>query len=199
MSATDWAARRLHFIGIGGAGMSGLALVARALGAEVTGSDRAESSYVERLRAAGIEPVIGHDAANLPDAAEVVVSTAIAESNPELAKARAAGLRVLHRGDLLAEIAALKRSVVIAGTHGKTTTASMAAHALVELGRDPAYLIGGELRSTGANAAWGEGELIVVEADESDRSFLKLASDVAAITNVELDHHATYPSTREVE
>jgi UDP-N-acetylmuramate--alanine ligase len=191
--------RRLHFIGIGGAGMSGLALVARALGAEVTGSDRAESSYVDRLRAAGIEPAIGHDAANLPEAAEVVVSTAIAESNPELAKARAKGLRVLHRGDLLAEIAALKRSLVIAGTHGKTTTASMAAHALVELGRDPAYLIGGELRSTGANAAWGEGEQIVVEADESDRSFLKLAPDVAAVTNVELDHHATYHSAREVE
>src|SRR3954466_9238482 len=109
MSATDWAARRLHFIGIGGAGMSGLALVARALGAEVSGSDRAESSYVERLRAAGIEPAIGHDAANLPGAADVVVSTAIAESNPELAKARAAGQRVLHRGDLLAEITSLKR------------------------------------------------------------------------------------------
>src|SRR3954470_13925499 len=98
MSATEWAGRRLHFIGIGGAGMSGLALVARALGAEVSGSDRAESSYVARLRAAGIEPAIGHDAENLPDGAEVVVSTAIAESNPELAKARGAGLRVLHRG-----------------------------------------------------------------------------------------------------
>src|SRR5215212_4190397 len=191
--------RRLHFIGMGGAGMSGLALVARALGAEVTGSDRAVSSYVERLRAAGIEPAIAHDAANLPAGAEVVVSTAIGADNPELAAAHAAGARVLHRGDLLAEIAALKRSVVIAGTHGKTTTSSMAAHALVELGRDPAYLIGGELRSTGANAAWGAGELIVVEADESDRSFLKLAPDVAAVTNVELDHHATYRSTREVE
>src|SRR4051794_6480336 len=199
MSATDWAGRRLHFIGIGGAGMSGLALVARALGAEVSGSDRADSSYVDRLRTAGIEPAIGHDAANLPDGAEVVVSTAIGERNPELARARAAGVPVLHRGDLLAEIAKLRRSVAVAGTHGKTTTASMAAHALVELGRDPAYLIGGELRSTGTNAAGGEGELIVVEADEADRSFLKLAPDVAAITNVELDHHATYRSPREVE
>src|SRR4051812_22422869 len=191
--------RRLHFIGIGGAGMSGLALVARALGAEVTGSDRAESSYVERLRAAGIEPAIGHDAANVPDGADVVGSTAIAEDNPELARAREQGARVLHRGDLLAEIAALKRSLAVAGTHGKTTTASMAAHVLVELGRDPAYLIGGELRTTGTNAAWGAGEDIVVEADESDRSFLKLAPDFGVITNVELDHHATYRSQHEVE
>src|SRR3954470_21550307 len=191
--------RRLHFIGIGGAGMSGLALVTRTLGAEVSGSDRAESSYVERLRAAGVEPAIGHDAANLPDGAEVVVSTAIDEANPELAKARLAGARVLHRGDLLAEVARLKRCIAIAGTHGKTTTSSMVAHVLVALGRDPAYLIGGELRSTGTNAAWGEGDVIVVEADESDRSFLKLAPDMAVITNVELDHHATYHSTREVE
>jgi UDP-N-acetylmuramate--alanine ligase len=191
--------RRLHFIGIGGAGMSGLALVARALGADVSGSDRAESSYLDRLRAAGVEPVIGHDAANLPSGADVIVSTAIGEDNPELARARSEGRRVLHRGDLLAELTALKRSIAIAGTHGKTTTASMVAHVLVELGRDPAYLIGGELRSTGTNAAWGEGEWIVVEADESDRSFLKLRPDFAAITNVELDHHATYRSEHEVE
>jgi UDP-N-acetylmuramate--alanine ligase len=191
--------RRLHFIGIGGAGMSGLALVARALGADVTGSDRSESSYVERLRAAGIEPVIGHDAANLPDGAEVVVSTAIGADNPELARAREEGAAVLHRGDLLAELAQLKRSLAVAGTHGKTTTASMVAHVLVELGRDPAYLIGGELRTTGTNAAWGEGDDIVVEADESDRSFLKLAPDFGVVTNVELDHHATYRSQHEVE
>jgi UDP-N-acetylmuramate--alanine ligase len=199
MSATDWAGRRLHFIGMGGAGMSGLALVARALGAEVTGSDRAESSYVERLRAAGIEPAIGHDAANLPDRAEVVVSTAIAADNPELVAAQGAGAPVLHRGDLLAEVARSARSIAVAGTHGKTTTSSMVAHVLVELGRDPAYLIGGELRSTGANAAWGSGGWIVLEADESDRSFLKLAPDFAVVTNVELDHHATYRSEREVE
>src|SRR3954447_5095889 len=191
--------RRLHFIGIGGAGMSGLALVASALGAEVSGSDRSDSSYVERLRGAGIEAAIGHDAANLPDGADVVVSTAIGEDNPELARARAASLRVLHRGDLLAELASLKRCLAVTGTHGKTTTASMVAHTLVELGRDPAYLIGGELRSTGTNAAWGEGEDIVVEADESDRSFLKLVPDFAVVTNVELDHHATYRSQHDVE
>src|SRR3954452_22253441 len=133
MTATACAGRRLPFIGSGAAGMSGLALVARALGAGVTGSDRAESSYTERLRAAGIEPATGHDAANLPAGAEVVVSTAIGDGNPELAAARAAGATVLHRGDLLGEVSSLKRSIAVAGAHGKTTTASMAAHVLVEL------------------------------------------------------------------
>jgi UDP-N-acetylmuramate--alanine ligase len=194
-----WAGRRLHFIGIGGAGMSGLALVAHALEASVTGSDRAESSYSERLRAAGITPSIGHDAANVPSDAEVVVSTAIAESNPELSIARSRGQRVLHRGDLLAEAAQLKRCLAVSGTHGKTTTSGMAAHVLVETGRDPAYLIGGELRSTGSNAAWGSGDWIVVEADESDRSFLKISPDVAVVTNIEVDHHSTYAGQHDVE
>jgi UDP-N-acetylmuramate--alanine ligase len=184
----------LHFIGIGGAGMSGLALVAKQLGAEVSGSDRAESSYSERLRAAGITPVIGHDAANLPEAADVVVSTAIPESNPESARARELGLRVLHRGDLLAEVARLKRSIAVSGAHGKTTTTGMLAHVLRETGRDPAFVMGGELREAGTNAAWGAGDWIVVEADESDRSFLKLTPDVAVVTNIELDHHTTYAS-----
>ncbi|MEA2365856.1 MAG: UDP-N-acetylmuramate--alanine ligase [Thermoleophilaceae bacterium] len=191
--------RRLHFIGIGGAGMSGLALVASELGAAVTGSDQAESSYSERLRAAGIEPVIGHDAANLPEGAEVVVSTAIPDDNEELAAARAAGATVLHRGELLGELSRLKRTIAVGGTHGKTTTASMAALALRETGRDPAFLIGGELRAAGTNAAWGAGEWAVIEADESDRSFLKLARDVAVVTNVELDHHATYAGLAELE
>jgi UDP-N-acetylmuramate--alanine ligase len=195
----DWAGRRLHFIGMGGAGMSGLALVARSLHADVTGSDRAESSYATRLREAGIEPVIGHDAANVPEGAEVVVSTAIGDDNPELRAARERGLRVLHRGDLLAEAARLKRCVAVSGTHGKTTTSGMIAHVLVETGRDPAYLIGGELRATGTNAAWGEGEWIVVEADESDRSFLKVEPAVAVVTNIEVDHHATYRNQAEVE
>jgi UDP-N-acetylmuramate--alanine ligase len=173
--------------------------VARALGAEVSGSDRAESSYTERLKAHGIAPAIGHDPANVPEGAEVVVSTAIPDDNPELAKAHEAGLTVLHRGDLLGEITRLKRTIAVAGTHGKTTTASMAAHILVGAGRDPSYLIGGELRSTGTNAAWGEGEWLVVEADESDRSFLKLSYEVAVITNVELDHHSTYATLGELE
>ena len=194
-----FAGRALHFVGIGGAGMSGLALVARELGASVTGSDQAESSYCERLRAAGIEPVIGHDAANLPEGAEVVVSTAIPEDNPELAAARAGGAPVLHRGDLLGELSRMKRTIAVSGTHGKTTTASMAALALLDTGREPAFLIGGELQAGGANAAWGAGEWAVIEADESDRSFLKLGRDVAVVTNVELDHHATYASLSELE
>src|SRR4051794_894111 len=191
---TPWSGRRLHFVGIAGAGMSGLALVAKQLGAEISGSDRAESSYSARLQAAGIEPAIGHAAANVPDGADVVVSTAIPESNPELARARELGLRVSHRGDLLAEVAGLKRSIAVAGAHGKTTTTAMLAHVLRETGRDPAFVIGGELRAAGTNAAWGGGDWIVVEADESDRSFLKLDPDVAVVTNIELDHHTTYGS-----
>src|SRR5688572_8396106 len=173
MSSTPWAGRRLHFIGVGGAGMSGLALVADKLGAEVSGSDRSDSSYLQRLRDAELAPVVGHDAPNVPEGAEVVVSTAIPDDNPELAAARAGGATILHRGDLLGELTRLRRTIAVAGTHGKTTTASMAAHVLVETRREPAYVIGGEVRSTGTNAAWGEGEWLVVEADESDRSFLK--------------------------
>jgi UDP-N-acetylmuramate--alanine ligase len=199
MTSTPWAGRRLHFIGVGGAGMSGLALVAQALGAEVTGSDQADSSYLERLREAGLSPVLGHDAGNVPDGAEVVVSTAISDDNPELATARGRDATVLHRGDLLAEVTRLRRTIAVAGTHGKTTTASMAVHVLVETGRDPSYLIGGEVRSTGTNAAWGEGEWLVVEADESDRSFLKLAPEVAVVTNIELDHHTTFATLGELE
>jgi UDP-N-acetylmuramate--alanine ligase len=190
--------RSLHFIGIGGAGMSGLALVADALGARVTGSDRADSSYRRRLEDAGIRTVIGHDAANYPVGAEVVVSTAIPDDNPELSAARSTGARVLHRGELLGEVSRAKRTIAIGGTHGKTTTAAMAAHALSAAGRDPAFLIGGELRSADTNAAWGEGEWAVIEADESDRSFLKLDPDVAVITNIELDHHSTYAGIGEL-
>jgi UDP-N-acetylmuramate--alanine ligase len=179
--------------------MSGLALVARRLGATVTGSDQAESSYCGPLRAAGIEPVIGHDPANLPDGAEVVVSTAIPDDNPELAAARAAGAAVLHRGELVGELSRMKRTIAVGGTHGKTTSASMAALALLEAGREPAFLIGGELRAAGTNAAWGAGEWAVIEADESDRSFLKLGRDVAVVTNIELDHHSTYANLGELE
>jgi len=199
MGYAPWAGRRLHFIGIGGAGMSGLALVAQGLGAEVSGSDRADSAYCARLREVGIEPEIGHNAGHLTPGAEVVVSTAIGEDNPELQAARALEARVLHRGELLAEVAQLKRCLAVAGTHGKTTTASMVAHAMMACGRRPAYLIGGEVRSTGTNASWGQGDWIVVEADESDRSFLRLEPEVAVVTNVELDHHATYHSLAEVE
>jgi UDP-N-acetylmuramate--alanine ligase len=198
-AARPFAGRQLHFVGIGGAGMSGLALVAAELGATVTGSDRADSTYTGKLRAAGIEPAIGHDAANLPAGAEVVVSTAIPPENPELVAARAADATVIHRGQLLGELTRLKKSIAIAGTHGKTTTCGMVAHVLRATGRDPAFVIGGELRSAGTNAAWGTGDWIVAEADESDRSFLQLARDVAIVTNIELDHHATYGSFADLQ
>lgn len=198
--ATPWTGRRLHFVGIGGAGMSGLAVVAHALGAEVTGSDRApESPYAEPLRATGILPKAGHDAAHVPAGAEVVVSSAIPEDNPERAVARERGQRELHRADLLGELTRLKPTIAVTGTHGKTTTTSMIVHALRACDMDPAYLVGGEVRSTGANAGWGAGEWLVVEADESDRSLLKLTPRIAVLTNAELDHHTTYASIRDVE
>jgi UDP-N-acetylmuramate--alanine ligase len=196
---SDWSGRRLHFIGIGGAGMSGLAVVCAGLGAEVTGSDRSESSYMERLRVAGLEPTIGHGAANLPEGAEVVVSTAIAEENPELALARERGATVIHRGELLAELCAEKRLIAIAGTHGKTTTTAMTVWALRGLGEDPAFFIGGEVPGLGpdgaaANAGWGESQWVVAEADESDGSFLRLDPEIAVVTNVEMDHHSKWGS-----
>jgi UDP-N-acetylmuramate--alanine ligase len=196
MPEGDWSKRRLHFVGIGGAGMSGLALVAQQLGASVSGSDRAESSYSERLRERGIEPVIGHQAGNVPPQAEVVYSTAVPADNPERL---AAGGRELHRSELLAQIAALRRCLAVTGTHGKTTTAGMVVHALRGAGLDPSYVIGGELRATESNAGWGTGEWIVVEADESDRSLLALDPEIAVLTSAELDHHATYGSLAELE
>ena len=133
------------------------------------------------------------------DDVELVVSTAIDAANPERAAARERGLRELHRGELLAEVSRLRRTLAVTGTHGKTTTASMAVHALAKLGWDPSYLVGGELGTTGTNAAWGAGDWLVIEADESDRSFLRLAPEIGVVTNVELDHHTTYASRAELE
>ena len=200
---SDWAGRRLHFIGVGGAGMSGLALVCAELGASVTGSDRADSSYMERLRVAGLDPAVGHDAANLPEGAEVVVSTAIDSANPELALARERGVEPIHRGALLAELCAEKRLIAVAGTHGKTTTTAMLVWALRALGADPAFFIGGEAPGLGpdgaaANAGWGGGEWVVAEADESDASFLQLRPEIAVVTNVEMDHHSRWGSVAEL-
>jgi len=199
----DWNGRRLHFIGVGGAGMSGLALVCAELGATVTGSDRADSSYIERLRAAGLNPVVGHDAANLPEGAEVVVSTAIGDDNPELALARERGIEPIHRGALLAELCAEKRLIAVAGTHGKTTTTAMLVWALRALGADSAFFVGGEVPALAedggaANAGWGEGEWVVAEADESDGSFLDLNPEIAVVTNIEMDHHARWGSLAEL-
>jgi UDP-N-acetylmuramate--alanine ligase len=196
MNDAPWTGRRLHFVGIGGAGMSGLAIVARALGAEVTGSDRAaDSPYLAR---SGLT-ALPHAAANVPAGAELVYSSAIPPENPERAAAREKGLQELHRADLLGEITRLKPTIAVTGTHGKTTTSSMVVHALRGCGLDPSYLVGGEVRSTGSNAGWGSGEWLVVEADESDRSLLKLAPTIAVLTNAELDHHATYASQRDVD
>jgi UDP-N-acetylmuramate--alanine ligase len=200
---TDWTRRTLHFIAIGGAGMSGLALVCHRLGAKVSGSDRVESSYLERLRAAGLRPRVGHDAQAVPPDAEVVVSTAVGDDNPELVRARELGLRVIHRGELLAELCAAKSLIAVAGTHGKTTTAGMLTHALLRTGADPAFVLGGELPGAGeggevANAGWGAGDWIVAEADESDASFLLLEPEVAVVTNVELDHHSRWASQAEL-
>ncbi|HSC50478.1 MAG TPA: Mur ligase domain-containing protein [Gaiellaceae bacterium] len=192
-----FAGRRLWFVGVGGAGMSALALVAHAWGAEVGGSDRARSSYVDRLEAAGIHVAIGHDAASVPEGAEVIVSSAIAPDNPEVRVTRARGTGPRLRAELLAELVQLRPSIVVAGAHGKTTTSAMIAFVLDRLGRAPAFLIGGEIPQLGGNARAGDGWL-VAEGDESDRSLELLAPQVAVLTNVELDHHATFASEAEV-
>jgi UDP-N-acetylmuramate--alanine ligase len=178
--------------------MSGLALVCSRLGATVTGSDRSDSSYMERLRRAGLEPVIGHEAANLPDGAEVVISTAIANDNPEVALSRERGVEPIHRGTLLAELCTKKKLIAVAGTHGKTTTSAMIVWALRAIRADPAFFVGGEIPDPdggeATNAGWGEGDWVVAEADESDGSFLRLKPEIAVVTNVEMDHHTEWGS-----
>lgn len=192
MSGTDWHGRKLHFLGIGGAGMSGLAAIALTRGATVTGSDRAASETVETLRAAGATITIGHDASALPAGPlDVVRSTAITDANPELSAARERGDTILHRSELLAELVRDRKTIAVAGAHGKTTTSSMVAHALHGLGLDPSWVIGGKVRSLGAGAHWGgEDGWLVIEADESDRSFLRLHPALSIVTNIELDHDA---------
>jgi UDP-N-acetylmuramate--alanine ligase len=203
MTTADWTGRKLHFVGVGGAGMSGLALVCNELGASVSGSDRSRSSYFQRVEDAGARVTVGHDASNLPDGAELVVSTAISPDNPELVRAREEGRPVLHRSDMLAELCAAKRTIAVAGTHGKTTTTGMLIWAMRELGMDPAFFVGGELPGVGpggepANSGWGRGEWVAVEADESDGSFLVLDPEVAVITNIEMDHHSRWSGLAEL-
>ncbi len=171
--------------------MSGLAVVAAELGATVTGSDRAKSEYTELLEKLGIEPKIEHDAANVGEGAEVVVSTAIPEDNPELVRAKQLGLKVLHRAELLAELSGMRSCIAVTGTHGKTTTAGMIVHCMKKCGLNTGYVVGGMLPASGANASLGE-EWMVIEADESDRSFLYLHPDIIVVTNLELDHHVTF-------
>ncbi|MEV7078303.1 UDP-N-acetylmuramate--L-alanine ligase [Streptomyces sp. NPDC093516] len=190
---------RPHFIGIGGAGMSGIAKILAQRGAVVAGSDAKESATAEALRALGVTVHIGHAAAHLAgDASCVVVSSAIRQDNPELARAAELGIPVVHRSDALAALMDGLRPIAVAGTHGKTTTTSMLAVSLSELGLKPSYAIGGDLDAPGSNALHGEGEIFVAEADESDRSFHTYAPEVAIVLNVELDHHANYASMDEI-
>jgi UDP-N-acetylmuramate--alanine ligase len=195
----NWSGRRLHLVGIGGAGMSALATVAYAWGAEVSGCDRAPSAYSERLERFGVPIAYGHDAAHLAEGMELVVSSAIPASEPELLAARDMGLPRLHRAQLLAEMVASRRSACVAGAHGKTTTAAMIAYAAVQLGLDPTYLVGGDVPQLGGNAGPGGGSVLVAEADESDGSLSLLRPRVAVVTNIELDHHARFASAAELE
>ncbi|ACI55864.1 UDP-N-acetylmuramate/alanine ligase [Rhizobium leguminosarum bv. trifolii WSM2304] len=189
----------VHFIGIGGIGMSGIAEVLHNLGHKVQGSDQADSANVQRLRDKGIEVFVGHRAENLGDAEVVVVSTAIKKSNPELIAAREKLLPVVRRAEMLAELMRFRNAIAIGGTHGKTTTTSLVATLLEAGGLDPTVINGGIINAYGTNARMGEGEWMVVEADESDGTFLKLPADVAVITNIDpehLDHYGNFDAVR---
>jgi len=184
--------KHIHFVGIGGAGMSGIAEVLLNLGYRISGSDMADSATTRRLEALGANLAIGHAAANIDGADCVVTSTAVRGDNPEVIAARSRRVPVVPRALMLAELMKLKQGVAIAGTHGKTTTTSLVASVLAAGGLDPTFVIGGRLVSAGANARLGTGEYIVVEADESDASFLNLSPMVAVITNIDADHMETY-------
>ncbi|MFD0905520.1 UDP-N-acetylmuramate--L-alanine ligase [Actinomadura sediminis] len=190
---------RVHFIAIGGAGMSGIARIMLRRGIAVSGSDARDSELLAQLGAMGADVFVGHDAAHLGDADTVVVSTAIRDGNPELVAARRRGLRVLHRSAALAALMAGRRAVAVAGTHGKTTTTSMLTVALQHAGADPSYCIGGQLVTTGLGADEGTGDVFVAEADESDGSFLMYTPHIAVITNVEADHLDNYGGFEKVK
>ncbi|WP_374556725.1 UDP-N-acetylmuramate--L-alanine ligase [Thermomonas sp.] len=183
---------RVHFVGIGGVGMSGIAEVLCTLGYQVSGSDNADNAVTKRLASLGIAVRKGHASANVLDADCVVVSSAIREDNPELLEARAQRIPVVPRAEMLAELMRFKRGVAVAGTHGKTTTTSLTASVLAEGGLDPTFVIGGKLLAAGANARLGKGDWLVAEADESDGSFLRLNPVVAVITNIDADHLENY-------
>jgi len=184
--------KRVHFVGIGGAGMSGIAEVLATQGYRVSGSDLAASAATRRLTSLGIDVRIGHAAANVADADAVVVSTAVTADNPEVTAARELGVPVVPRALMLAELMRLKQGIAVAGTHGKTTTTSLIASVLAEGGLDPTFVIGGRLLSADANARLGHGDFLVAEADESDASFLYLSPVIAVVTNIDADHMETY-------
>ncbi len=186
------AIRHIHFIGIGGSGMSGIAEVLLNLGYTISGSDLNDSVTLRRLAALGIQTFVGHGANNVQGADAVVTSTAVKGDNPEVLVARELHIPIVPRAVMLAELMRLKQGIAIAGTHGKTTTTSLVASVLAEAGLDPTFVIGGRLNSAGANAKLGTGDYIVVEADESDASFLNLLPVMAVVTNIDADHMETY-------
>jgi UDP-N-acetylmuramate--alanine ligase len=184
--------KHIHFVGVGGAGMSGIAEVLANLGYQVSGSDLAKSATTERLASLGARISIGHDASNIDGADAVVVSTAVRSDNPEVLAARRLRVPIVPRAVMLAELMRLKQGIAIAGTHGKTTTTSLVASVLAAGGLDPTFVIGGRLTSAGANARLGTGDFIVAEADESDASFLNLLPVIEVVTNIDADHMDTY-------
>ncbi|HZF81927.1 MAG TPA: UDP-N-acetylmuramate--L-alanine ligase, partial [Burkholderiaceae bacterium] len=186
------AIRHIHFVGVGGSGMSGIAEVLLNLGYTISGSDLADSATLRRLAGLGIRTFVGHEAAHIAGADAVVTSTAVKADNPEVLAARERKIPVVPRALMLAELMRLKQGIAIAGTHGKTTTTSLAASVLAAAGLDPTFVIGGRLNSAGANAKLGSGDHIVVEADESDASFLNLLPVMAVVTNIDADHMETY-------
>ena len=186
------AVRHIHFVGIGGSGMSGIAEILFNLGYQISGSDLSDSSVLQRLASMGIQTYVGHAASHVEAADAVVTSTAVKPSNPEVLKAREMHIPIVPRALMLAELMRLKQGIAIAGTHGKTTTTSLVASVLAQAGLDPTFVIGGRLNSAGANARLGSGEYIVVEADESDASFLNLLPVMAVVTNIDADHMETY-------
>ena len=186
------AIKHIHFVGVGGAGMSGIAEVLHNLGYTISGSDLADSATLKRLAALGIRTCVGHAAAHIAGADAVVTSTAVKPDNPEVVAAREKKIPIVPRAVMLAELMRLKQGIAIAGTHGKTTTTSLVASVLAEAGLDPTFVIGGRLNSANANARLGSGDYIVVEADESDASFLNLLPVMAVVTNIDADHMETY-------
>ena len=184
--------KHIHFVGIGGAGMSGIAEILHNLGYTVSGSDQSDSPTTQRLVSLGIRVAIGHAATNIAGAGAVVTSTAVKPDNPEVIAARERHVPVVPRAVMLAELMRLKQGIAIAGTHGKTTTTSLVTSVLAEAGVDPTFVIGGKLNAAGANSALGKGDYIVVEADESDASFLNLLPVMAVVTNIDADHMDTY-------
>lgn len=190
---------RLHFVGIGGIGMSGIAEIMANLGYEVSGSDIAENANVQRLRGLGIDVAVGHRAANIEGAAVVVVSTAVKRDNPEVSAAREAMIPVVRRAEMLAELMRLKWSIAIGGTHGKTTTTSLFARMLDTAGLDPTIVNGGIINAYGTNARLGKGDWLVAEADESDGTFVKLPATIAVVTNIDpehMDHYGSFDALR---